>query len=112
MEIVRIVEKTYDPLTVNAALNTESLDSVQADTITYQVVASAASAPTGTAIQIQGSLNSVDWLNLGTSTSVTGNGVFFSSISGLAFRYYRLSYTRSSGSYVATTSVLLKGRAF
>lgn len=106
---IRIAEETYGNLTIDSAKNTVSIDSAGGDTLTYMVVASAASSPTGTNIQIQGSLNNVDWSNIGSATSVTGNGTFFQSASALAFRYYRLSYTRSGGSYVATTSVLLKG---
>jgi hypothetical protein len=107
----RIVDKVEAALTVNAALQTTAVKAPEATYVAFQVVASASSSPVGTAIQVQGSIDGTNFANLGSAVNVTGNGAFMVAISGsdCAYKHYRLSYTRSSGSYVATTSVLFKG---
>lgn len=100
---------TYDALTVDGAKQSTAIDASAARVVTYVVVASSASTPSGTDIQVQGSLDNSNWFDLGSSDTVSGNGVFSVSIVDAAYKFYRLSYTHSSGSYVATTSVIAKG---
>lgn len=109
MQFQRLIETTYDAQTVDSNEQSAVIDAPSAWTVAYVTVASSASSPVGTAIQIQGSIDNANWVNLGSAVNVTGNGVFGVSIADAGYRYYRLSYTRSSGSYVATTSVLAKG---
>lgn len=106
-----LVQKTLAPVTINSAQQTESFLCPSAIYIAFSVVASSASSPVGTTIQIQGSLDNTNFHNLDTAVSVTGNGNFACYLTGVnaAFKYYRLSYARSSGSYIATTKVLMKG---
>ena len=106
-----LIQKTLTAVTINAATTTASFDCSQADTICFVVVASAASSPVGTTIQAQGSLDGTNFKALDSAVSVTGNGTFAVHLNGAnaAFRYYRLAYAWTSGSYLATTSVLFKG---
>lgn len=106
-----LVLKTYDALTVNAALNTDATYAPNGEKVSYMVVASGASSPTGTTIAIQGSLDGTNFATLTSAISVTGNGTFLveNSAAHCSYIYYRLTYARSSGSYVATTTVCVKG---
>ena len=108
----RLVEKAYAPVTIDAAKTTESINCPEATTIAYSVVVSSASTPVGTTIQIQGSLNDVNFHALDTAVTISGGTISATvHLSGTdcAFKYYRLSYGWTSGSYIATTHVLLKG---
>jgi hypothetical protein len=105
----RLIDTVYANVTVDGAKQTAAVECPEAETLCYQVLASAASSPSGTTIQIQGSLDGTNWTALGSAVSVTGNGVFASTETTCAYRYYRLAYARSSGSYVATTRILAKG---
>jgi hypothetical protein len=106
-----LIEKTLDALTIDSAKTTDTLECPQAATICFVTVASAASSPVGTTIQAQGSLDGTNFKALDSAVSVTGNGTFGVNLTGInaAFRYYRLAYAWTSGSYVATTSILFKG---
>ena len=104
----RLVETTYAALTIDGAKQTTAIDAIEAETICYQVVASSASSPVGTTIQIQGSLDGTNWTALGSAVTVSGNGTFASVETTCAYRYYRLAYARASGSYSATTKLLVK----
>lgn len=109
MGLKRLIEETYDALTIDSAKTSASQDAGEASHIAYSVVASSASSPTGTAIQLQGSLDDTNFFDIGSAVNVTADGAYSVASSALAYRYYRLSYSRSSGSYIATTSILLKG---
>jgi hypothetical protein len=101
----------YAAETVNAEKFTDPIYAPNAEHVVYFTVASAASSPTGTTLQIQVSLSGSTWVDVGTATSVTGNGNFtvFLSQAQSSFMWYRLKYTRASGSYVATTQAVFKG---
>jgi len=107
-----LVQQSLDAVTIDSAKNTIVFECPQAIYICFSVVASAASTPTGTTIQAQGSLDGVNFHVLDTAVTVTGNGNFAVHLTGInvAFKYYRLAYARSGGSYVATTKVLFKGQ--
>jgi hypothetical protein len=103
--------ETYEANTINTAKNTAAIYCPSAEHVSYVVVASSASSPVGTTLIIQGSNDGTNFTGLSTAVTVTGNGVFTANLSAasVAYLYYRLAYARSSGSYVATTSVCAKG---
>lgn len=111
MEIKILNQVTYEANTIDGAENTASVYAPKAQHICYMVVASASSSPVGTTIQVQASLDGTNFVALDSAVSVTGNGVFHAKVapSSAAFLYYRLAYARSSGSYVATTTLVTKG---
>ena len=106
-----IINATDAPVTVDSAKNTTGIYAPQATYVAYSVVASSASSPVGTTLIIQGSVDNTNWIALSTAVTVSGNGAFgaFLSRDQCSFLYYRLAYARSSGSYVATTTAVLKG---
>jgi hypothetical protein len=106
-----LIQERYANLTIDSAKQTAAVFSPKAEHIAYVVVASSASSPTGTTLQIQGSIDGDNWANLNSTVSVTGNGTFTINLSqaNASYSYYRLSYARTGGSYVASTTVLAKG---
>lgn len=107
----RLIEKTEANQTVDGAKNSASYDvaGIGGDSIAFVVTASSSSSPTGTTVQLQGSLDDTNWVNVGSAVSVTGDGSFSVSQDRPPYRYYRVALAHSSGSYVATTKVLVKG---
>lgn len=106
-----IINATDAPVTVDSAKNSTGIYAPQATFVAYSVVASASSSPVGTTLIIQGSVDNTNWIALSTAVTVSGNGVFGAYLAPemCSFLYYRLAYARSSGSYVATTTAVLKG---
>lgn len=106
-----LIQETYSPNTIDSAKVTSTITCPQAEHVAYVVIASASSSPTGTTLQIQGSLDGTNFVNLNSTVSVTGNGNFTINLSAAnsSYIHYRLSYARSSGSYVATTTCVAKG---
>lgn len=98
-------------LTVDGAKTGAGVDCSLASSVLFVTVATSASSPVGTTLQLQGSRDNVNFENIGSATSVTGNGTFSVSIAVPLHVYYRVTYARSSGSYVANTYVVLKGQA-
>ena len=111
MQIKILNQETYATTTINSATNTAAVYAPSAEHVCYVVVASSASAPVGTTIQIQGSLDGTNYVALGSAISITGNGNFTANITApnSSYIYYRLAYARTSGSYVANTTVVTKG---
>lgn len=105
----RLIEKTYDALTVDEAAQTEAINVDKGHYLVYVVVVTDESSATGTTIQLQASLDGVNFVDHGSAVTVDGNGTFAVTKNNLPYKFYRLAYTHSSGSYVATTSVLVKG---
>jgi len=105
-----LVEKLVDPaLTVDGAKSGAWVDVSGCDSIAFVTVASASATPVGTTLQLQGSLDKTNVIAVGSTTSVTGNGAFAVGADRPLYKWYRVSYARSSGSYVANTYVLAKG---
>ena len=105
-------EAVDSALTIDSAKNGTAVE-VNAkgapQTVAFVVTASAASSPTGTTIQLAASLDNTNWILLGSTVSVTGNGSFTVSDDRPKYKYYRIAYARSSGSYVANTQACVKG---
>jgi hypothetical protein len=101
----------YQDNTIDSAKQTAAVYAPLAEHIAYVVVASSASSPIGTTLQIQGSLDGENWVNLGNTVTVTGNGTFTISLSAAnaSYIWYRLYYARTGGSYVASTRLVTKG---
>lgn len=106
-----LIQTTEAPLTIDSAKTSTAIYAPVASKIAYQVVASSASSPVGTTLIIQGSLDGTNFAALSTAVTVSGNGTFVAELSPqqCSYVYYRLAYARSSGSYVATTTVVAKG---
>lgn len=109
--IKRLIEEIYANVTIDGAKTTETIDVAEGSSIAFVTTASSSSSPTGTSIQLQGSLDGTNFFAIGSAVDVTTDASYTVSATGLAYRYYRLSYAWSSGSYVATTSVLVKGES-
>lgn len=106
-----LIVKKYDNVTIDSAKATEAVYAPQAEHIAFVVTASSASSPVGTTIQIMGSIDGTNFAALNGTVNITGNGVFTINVSAAnaSYLYYKLAYARSSGSYVASTSILVKG---
>ncbi len=111
MSLAVLDGEVYAPITVNAATNSTATYAPLAVSVAYVVVASASSSPVGTTIIIQGSIDGTSYAALTTAVTVTGDGVFTAYLTPgqCSYKYYRLAYARTSGSYVATTSTYTKG---
>jgi len=107
----RLVNTTLAPLTIDAAKQSASFYCPMGQSAAVVVIASAASTPVGMTFQFQGSLDNINFVNLDSAVTVVANGVFAQALlpSSCSYLFYRVSYLRSSGSYIATTSILIKG---
>lgn len=107
----RLIEKTYDAVSIDAPATTEWLDvgGAGCDSIAYQLVVSDADTPGTASIQLQGSLDATNAVSVGSAVNVTTDGVVSVSADRPVFRYYRISYAIASGSYTSSLSVLAKG---
>lgn len=79
------------------------------DSIGFVMTASAASSPNTATIQLFGSADQTNVFSVGSTVSVSGNGVFTVEKDRPAFRYYRIAYAIVSGSYTSTLRVMVKG---
>lgn len=105
----RLIEKEVESLSVTTGRNSPTIDVANGDMVTFQMVASAASSPGSATIQLFGSLDGTNFVAVGSTVAISGNGVFALSDDNPAFRYYRVTYVIASGSYTSTLRVLVKG---
>jgi hypothetical protein len=105
----RLIETQIESAVVNAARNSTATDIGAGETVAFVCTASASSSPVGTTITLQGSLDNTNFVNIGSAVSVTGDGSFAVSEANPCYRYYRVAYARSSGSYTSTLRILVKG---
>lgn len=100
-----------ESLSITTARNSPAVDvtAFGGDSIAFVMVASAASSPNTASIQLQGSIDGTNYVNVGSSVSVAANGVFTVEKDRPTLRYYRVAYAIASGSYTSTLSVLVKG---
>lgn len=112
MQAVLIYDK-YAAETIDTARFSVPIYCPDAQYLSYMVVASAQSSNTGTTITIQGSHDGVSFASLVTVVAVTVAGNYTVNLAALfpSYAFYRLAYARTSGSYVATTTVMAKGPA-
>lgn len=98
------------PRTVSATVNSASVDvSKGGDSITIVAVISAASSPSGASAQLAGSLDGVTYIPIGSSTAVTANGAIAFTQDRPPYPKYRINYVIATGSFVSTTTCVVKG---
>ncbi len=109
--LFRLIEKTYDAVSITAPVKSAAVDVAAngGDSLAYQMVATAASTPGTATIGLEGSLDGVSYIAVGSTTSVAANGVFTLTLDRPPLRYYRVSYAIASGSYTSTLKCLVKG---
>ena len=107
----RLIEQQIESTSITGARNSASVDvaGVGGDSVAFVVVASAASTPGSATITLQGSLDDTNFVAISSAVSVTGNGTFSVAADRPLYRYYRVAYAITSGSYTSTLKVLVKG---
>lgn len=108
------VNKVIDTdLTVDGAKTGAQFSLDGASSLAVVTTASAASTPTGTTIQLSVSADGTNWISLGTAVAVSANGSYAIAsadcATGCSYKFGRILYARSGGSYIANTRVLVKG---
>lgn len=99
------------PRTVNAAVNSAIIDlsGTGCDSMTIVLVISGSSSPTGCTAQLAGSLDGTTFIPIGTATAIAGNGALSFTQDRPPYVKYQIQYARSGGSFVSTSTVVLKG---
>lgn len=78
-------------------------------TLAVQLVLTSASSPSGITAILQGSLDNVTFFDVGSSINLTANGTLKLTATSVEYMYYRVNYSRSSGSIVSTERFLIYG---
>lgn len=111
MNLINVIDTPLPQLTIDAAKNSDPVDSDGCQSLAFQLVGTAASAPSGITATLERSNDGVNWAADGTATSITGNGVYAIEKVSPAFKFYRLAFARTSGSIVIAIQVVGKGIA-
>lgn len=98
-------------LTINAAKAGTSLDvsGFGPLTIAVQLVLTSASSPSGITAILQGSLDGTNFFDVGSSITLSANGVQKLTATSVEYKYYRVNYARTSGSIVSTERFMVYG---
>ena len=109
--LYRLIEKTEDAQEITEAAYSEWYDvgGFGCDSISFCCVATDDSSPVDATIQIEGSNDMSAVVNVGSPVAITADGNYLAEKDRPAFRYYRIAYAITSGSYVSTLEVLGKG---
>jgi len=96
---------------VNAPKNGVEIDLLKLcggipDSLSFQLTVTGASTPNTANFQVQGSLDGVNWTNVGSAVNVVGNAVLFTSVDRPAYTKFRVVYAIASGSYNGSLRVL------
>lgn len=98
------------PRTVTAAANSAAIDvSKGGDSLTIVLVISAIATPSGCSAQLAGSLDGSTWIPIGSATAISANGAVPFTQDRPPYVKYRIQYACSSGSFVSTSTCVLKG---
>lgn len=102
--------KTLHSSTADAAsFATDPIDLRTADQASFQVDIDAATASFTAALQH--SVDGTTWANVATPTAVTADATLMFTLSDVPARYYRMNFTRTSGTLDATVvKVFAKSR--
>lgn len=93
---------------VTASANGSALDTVNGrDSVTMQVVATNTAPATTYSTQLQGSLDNVNWFNIGAALTDPTAGVFNVSVQGVVARYFRAVTSITGGTAVTVTAKIL-----
>jgi hypothetical protein len=109
MALVNLIDKKLATLTIDAAKNGDVVDAGGCESLAFQLVCTAASAPVGISATLQRSNDGTNWVADGSATNLTGNGVYAIEKLSPAFKFYRLAFSYTSGSIVVATHVVGKG---
>lgn len=109
--ILQLVQTIVESKSITAPVKSPAIDvgSAGGDSIAFVMVASAASTPGTATIQLEASLDGANYVTVGSTVSVSANGVYSLEKDRPAFKWYRVAYAIASGSYTSTLSVLVKG---
>lgn len=110
----RIQENGTAPLesvTVSAARFSPVVDvgGIGGDSIGFIMALSSPSSPVGTSIQLQGSIDGTTYVAVGSTVPVAAAGTYTVGTDRPLFRYYRVAYALTTGSYNAVLMCLVKG---
>lgn len=95
--------KTLDAVTITGAGNTVIFRSIPVD---WTIQLQHTGAPTSVILDVEGSLNGSDWVQLAQHTATAADDMFH--ISGKGVRYIRGNLTTLSGGTSPTVTVLLE----
>lgn len=107
----RLIEKTLDAVTVEETTESEWVEvgPEGCDSIVFVVAVTESDTPVGAGLQLQGSIDQTNVVDIGSPVAVTEDGVLSIEKDRPVFNYYRLSYEIDTGSYLVNTTVLAKG---
>lgn len=98
------------PRTVSAGVNSAALQlPAGSDSLTIVLVISAASSPSGCSAQLAGSLDNSTYVPIGSATAISANGTVPFTQDRPPYLYYRIQYACTSGTFVSTSVVVVKG---
>ena len=78
-------------------------------TLAVQLVLTSASTPVGITATLQGSLDNVNFFDVGSSINLTADGTLKLTATSVEYIYYRVNYAHSSGSIVSTERFMVYG---
>lgn len=78
-------------------------------TIAVQLVLTDAATPGSITATLQGSLDGVTYFNVGSAVALTANGTVGLAATSVEYKFYRVTYARTSGSIVAAARFLVYG---
>lgn len=98
-------------VTVDGAKSSVSVDVSKfgPQTLAVQLVLTAASTPGSITATLQGSLDGTNFFDVGSPVNLTANGVVKLTATSVEYKFYRVTYARSSGSIVSTERFMVYG---
>ncbi len=109
--IYRLIEVTEDAqsITTTAYSDWYDIGGQGVDCLSFVCVASASSTPVGATLQLQGANDQAYPVSVGSTVAVSGDGNFAVEKDRPVYKWYRIKYAISTGSYTSTLEVLGKG---
>lgn len=93
---------------ISSDTTTSEIQTTYVDSIAAQVNVTAVNSPSGGEAQLQGSNDGSNWINIGSSTSISSTGSFLLQDADVGYKKVRVILRISSGDYDA--DVLLSGQ--
>ena len=107
------INQTQASVVISAPTNAAGIkvSAVGPITVAVQTSVTAVSSPVGTAIQLQGSLDGVNYFNVGSSQAVSIVAEYCLVDTAPAYAFYRLQYARTTGTFTVSARFFVYGQA-
>lgn len=105
------INKAFSGIPVSSPVNGVSVkvSAVGPLTVAVQLSISAASTPNTASGQLQGSLDGVNFFNVGSPVTIAGNGQLILKDVDVAFAHYRVAFAIASGSFEVVQTYFVYG---